>query len=282
MKKETDEIPVTVTGDSGRSNSEQGHPFFVLDLDGTLLTDDKMVSRQDREALAALRRAGCVNVIATGRSSDSFYKAMVAGDCLVGENRLAVDYVLFSTGAGIMKFPICEQGEKSSLQSMEIIDKISLKSQLVKQITATLDELAVNYMVQRAIPDTAYFFYRFHDRGENDNCDFQNRLKLYKNYAAEWTEEQKRQFGDATQILCILPPGNESFGAKISSTIEKLYSDCHVVTATSPLDRKSIWLEIFPASVSKSQGMERIAAMLGIAVPLYGAVGWDSIKNSCG
>ncbi len=50
--------------------------MFVVDFDGTLLRDDKSISRTDRDAMARLRQRGVITVIATGRSLYSFKKMM--------------------------------------------------------------------------------------------------------------------------------------------------------------------------------------------------------------
>ena len=84
-----------------------GKKLFVVDLDGTLLRDDKSLAGADRDALARLRDMGIVTAIATGRSNYSFQKITDDLGWNEPENLLPVDYVIFSTGAGIMDFPAC-------------------------------------------------------------------------------------------------------------------------------------------------------------------------------
>ena len=89
--------------------------MFITDLDGTLLRDDKRLADADISALEALGARGIPRIIATGRSWDSFREIMEKLG-LMGPGRvLPVDYVIFSTGAGIMAFPQADLIQQSSL-----------------------------------------------------------------------------------------------------------------------------------------------------------------------
>ena len=84
---------------------EMEKKLFLTDFDGTLLRDDKTISREDVRTLETLRQKEIVTVIATGRSVYSFEKALEDIGMFRGNRCLPVDYVIFSTGAGIMEFP---------------------------------------------------------------------------------------------------------------------------------------------------------------------------------
>jgi hydroxymethylpyrimidine pyrophosphatase-like HAD family hydrolase len=77
--------------------------FFITDFDGTLLKDDKTISCEDIKTLEILRQKKIFTAIATGRSAYSFGKALK--DIGMKDDALPIDYVIFSTGAGIMEFP---------------------------------------------------------------------------------------------------------------------------------------------------------------------------------
>ena len=68
--------------------------IVFTDLDGTLLNSDQHPGRRDLEMLHRLGEQGIVRVIVTGRNLFSLSK--VLGD------DFPVDYVIFSTGAGIL------------------------------------------------------------------------------------------------------------------------------------------------------------------------------------
>ncbi|MCK5164776.1 MAG: HAD hydrolase family protein, partial [Desulfobacula sp.] len=78
--------------------------LFITDFDGTLLKDDKTISHEDIKTFEILRQKKIVIAIATGRSVYSFEKALKVIDMGKGGKQLPVDYVIFSTGAGIMEF----------------------------------------------------------------------------------------------------------------------------------------------------------------------------------
>ena len=70
--------------------------MVVTDLDGTLIRSDRTFADDDLEALRVLGSEGIVRVIATGRS---LYSAR-----LVLDPEFPIDYLIFSTGAGILEW----------------------------------------------------------------------------------------------------------------------------------------------------------------------------------
>ena len=177
-------------------------------------------------------------VIATGRSIFSF-------NTVVGSD-LPVDFIIFSTGAGVCHF-----------SSGKLVRKISLEAGEVKRVTEVLLAARLDFMIHRPIPDNHHFSYVAVNAG---NTDFEHRISLYEPYAVEM-KESADGFGPATQLLAVLPPSPNM--AVLDELREKL-SDFNVIQTTSPLDGKSTWIEIFPASVSKSQTAEWLATELNV------------------
>jgi len=232
--------------------------LFITDLDGTLLTDGKTFNVRDLDALQKLRDLGYAVAIATGRSDYSFYRlikslGMYGSDCCP-----AVDYVLFSTGAGIINYP-----EESLLRS------VSLSAGDVATIVDYLEVSRLDYMVHRTVPDTHQFFYRQHSA---HNPDFSRRLDIYSEYATAIAESSLPQPQGATEVLCIVPG---SKGEELTNKIAAQFHQFSVIRATSPLDGESSWIEIFDPKVSKSQGVAWLAQSLGIAQENTCAVGND-------
>ena len=60
-----------------------------------------------------------------------------------------IDYVIFSTGAGIMEFP-----------SGRLIYKKAIDHFDIQKVTTCFDECRIDYMVHKAIPDTCLFIYK--------------------------------------------------------------------------------------------------------------------------
>lgn len=212
--------------------------LFITDFDGTLLRSDRRFAKSDLEALHRLEKLHIIRVIATGRSIFSFNT--------VANSALPIDYVIFSTGAGVIHFP-----------SRQIVRKVSLEDQEVRRATEVLVAANLDFMVHRPIPENHRFAYYASNSG---NSDFETRISLYKSYAFPM-DSIREDFGPATQLLAVLPPSQNKM---ILNDIRQKLSDFNVIQTTSPLDGKSTWIEIFPATVSKSQTAQWLATELGI------------------
>jgi Cof subfamily protein (haloacid dehalogenase superfamily) len=210
------------------SDWRKGEPprgLFVCDFDGTLLRSDRSFSDADLEALKQLDALGIVRVIATGRSIYSLNTVSIS--------ELPVDFIIFSSGAGVIQHP-----------DGQIIRKVSLEAQEVNRAIAILRADDLDFMVHRPIPDNHVFGYF---ESTPANADFRRRIDLYSQFAFP-LEEVSDGFGAATQLLAILPPAGSP---QIIETIRKKLPGFNIIQTTSPLDGRSIWIEIFPATVSK-------------------------------
>ncbi len=223
--------------------------LFVTDLDGTLLRSDRTFAAAD---LAALRRLGerrVVRVLATGRSLFSFDKVRTPD--------LPLDYLVFSTGAGLAELP-----------SGRIVRAESLDPAEVRRACEILRAIGLDFMVQRPIPDTHAF--GFHASGR-PNPDFDRRIALYAQFAFP-LDGDAAGFGPATQLVAIVPPEGSP---EALPEVRRLLPELTVIRSTSPLDGRSTWIEVFPATVSKSRTTAWLAARLGIAQARTVSVGND-------
>ncbi len=211
---------------SDRSKGEPPSGLFVCDFDGTLLRSDRSFSNADLKALKPLDELGIVRVIATGRSIYSLNTVSIS--------ELPVDFIIFSSGAGVIQHP-----------AGHIIRKVSLEAHEVSRAIEILQAGDLDFMVHRPIPDNHIFGY-FESTPANE--DFKRRIHLYSQFAFP-LDEASDGFGPATQLLAILPPGDCQ---PVLDNIRKKLPDFNVIQTTSPLDGQSIWIEVFPTSVSKS------------------------------
>ncbi len=232
-----------------------GGKLFITDFDGTLLKDDKTISQEDIRTLEILRQKKILTAIATGRSVYSFEKALK--NIGMADDFLPIDYVMFSTGAGIMEFP-----------GGRVIYQKDLPSYDIRKITDYLDHEKFDYMVHKSIPDTQYFLYKSHGK---DNPDFYARLALYKEYALPLNDGHCHE-DPATEILAIIP-GRVNMDSL--EMIKKDLSGFSVIHATSPLDHKSSWIEIFHKNVSKSKAASWLIKRLGLSRQNVISVGND-------
>jgi Cof subfamily protein (haloacid dehalogenase superfamily) len=199
--------------------------LFVCDFDGTLLRSDRSFSKADLEALKQLDEFGIVRVIATGRSIYSLKTVPIS--------ELPVDFIIFSSGAGVTHHP-----------GGQIIRKVSLEADEVSRAIAILQADELDFMVHRSIPDNHEFGYF---ESTPANADFKRRIDLYSQFAFP-LDDVCDGFGTATQLLAILPPAGS---LQVLETIRKKLPGFNIIQTTSPLDGQSIWIEIFPATVSK-------------------------------
>jgi HAD superfamily hydrolase (TIGR01484 family) len=221
--------------------------IVVTDLDGTLLNHRRVVSEPDLRTLRGLRAAGVVRAIATGRSPYSFRRVL--------DTSLPVDYLLFSSGAGIMDW-----------QRQHWIQTWRLNAAEVGRISAIFEEEEVNYMIHDPIPENHRFVYR---ELRSEDTDFRRRCEIYERHCAP-LPGPPFAFRPACQVIGILPPDLERF-----HRLRARLSEFSVVRATSPLDGHNLWMEIFPRGVSKSSGSKWLIAHLGITPERTFALGND-------
>lgn len=232
--------------------------LFVTDLDGTLLNDHRKISPDNFTALTQLRSMGCRTAVATGRSNYSLHRLLTSTNFLPGKNSsIPIDYIIFSTGAGIMS------ADRTILQSA------ALAPEAVREIVEALESFGVDYMVHRPVPHTREFLYRYHGQ---DNPDFQARLRMYRKYGRPLTSRGFAQLEGATEVLCILDAGR---ARKLAPAIAARLPHYSVIPATSPLDHKSVWVEIFAPTVSKSKALIWLTRELRIQAKNVCAVGND-------
>lgn len=232
--------------------------LFITDLDGTLLNGQRRIPADHWSSLVDLRQKGCVVAAATGRSIHSWRLLVQRLGLAADDVRQLLDYVVVSTGAGILE-----------TSNGRLLRALHLELDQVEAAVSLLDRLKLDYMVHRAIPDTAQFLYCQHS---GENPDFARRLQLYSTYAHPYAGEKLQEYGAVTQILVIVPGTG---GHEMAARLAELLPLCSVVKATSPLDGESMWIEIFHRQVSKSGAAAWLAAHCGLAREEVCAVGND-------
>ena len=222
--------------------------LVVTDLDGTLLDSASRLSDVNRRTLETLGRSGVVRAVATGRS---LYSAR-----LVMREDFPVDYLAFSSGAGIVSWP-----------DGRLLRSPAMGSRLVSRLVARLRGLALDFMVQHAAPDS----HRFHFvRSSRQNVDFDHRIERYRRFARPLHDGVPVEVR-VSQFVVIEPPGTDSH----RELLDREFGDVHVVRTTSPLDHASTWIELFPDGVSKAHASDWIRERHAIDAARTVAVGND-------
>jgi len=221
----------------GRKNMNSRLKIVFTDLDRTLLRDDQTVSKRDYYSMERLGELGIIRVIATGRSPFSLRKVI--------PKTFPIDYVIFSSGAGIYDW-----------RSQEIIRQHHLSLRHVIPVIDVLIEHNADFMVHSPIPDNHLFY--FHGDGLN-NSDFHQRIELYGEYALPLLIPLKMR--ETCQIIAIFP---ENGYGKYLDILDRL-TGVNIIRTTSPLDHRSHWMEIFPEKVSKATAAEWLSEELNIS-----------------
>ncbi len=224
--------------------------LFITDFDGTLLRSDRTLSDNDLKALNDLPEHNVIRAVATGRSFYSFMNSPGAD--------LPVDYIIFSTGAGVATHP-----------AGNIVRKINLASNAVERAIKFFVQSNFDFMVHQPVPDNHMLVYQ---RTSRHNPDFESRLAGYKQFSTPLIIEDADRFGPAAQLLAVVP---ENETAAALAVVRKALPDFSIIHSTSPMDGQSTWLEIFHPEVSKSQAAAWLASELKIMVKDTMAIGND-------
>ena len=220
--------------------------LIITDLDGTLLDSHGRISEMDRQTLERLGEEGYCRVAATGRNLYTAHRVMEAA--------FPIEYLVFSSGAGTVDW-----------QSGKLLRSLLLSAKEVRVACAVFEALALDYFVHDAIPDNHHLRYRLRDKG---NADFCRRLGFYRDTARELNLAERAQ--QATQLLSITDRGPE-----LVRTVAQQLPQLKVIRATSPLDKQSLWIEVFAAGVSKANGCQLLREELGLQDTAVFAIGND-------
>lgn len=213
--------------------------MVVTDLDGTLLQTDHTISETDLNTLIKLGRQGICRVAATGRNLFKV-KQVLSVDS-------PFDYVIFSLGAGIVRW-----------KTQELIRKVSLPVPEATALTRFLIEERHNFKAALNIPENHHFVW-----WKSNDCDELNRyIEHYKEFVAPELIVPGRDI-HASQILVFLPNNEETF-KNLKNKILYKFPHFSVIRSTSPVNSDYIWMEILPNGISKANGVEEICKITGI------------------
>jgi len=219
--------------------------MVLVDLDGTLLNDQKEIGDNDFRSLQILGDSGIVRVFATGRNLYSVGN-ILSDDC-------PYDYLIFSSGAGILEW-----------NSKKLLFNSSIPKSEVLEIEKQLKILDLNFSIHFPIPENHKYYYH---KANSSAKDFDKRNEIYNNF--RYPLNGFYPLDSASQFLIII---NEE------SEIEAITNCIHgfnIIRATSPIDGKSVWIEIFAENVSKASGADFLCNMLNIPRHKTLAIGND-------
>ena len=112
--------------------------MVVTDLDGTLFQKDHRISERNYQTLLDLGNRGIVRVIATGRHLVSARKVLSLD--------FPIDFLLFSSGAGILAWP-----------EQRLLFSASMNREEVSLAFDALSRRSLDFMVHRPVPENHHF-----------------------------------------------------------------------------------------------------------------------------
>ena len=115
--------------------------LFITDLDGTLLSSDGTFLQKDLDALESLTRCGVKTAVATGRSLYSFIHSPGVD--------LPVDYIIFTTGAGVVTQP-----------EHKLLYKKNIFPEMVEQALKFMKNSMLDFMLHHPVPENHKYVYR--------------------------------------------------------------------------------------------------------------------------
>jgi hypothetical protein len=223
--------------------------IIFSDIDGTLLNSQRKISDRNLKAIEKIKKNNCKLVLATGRNLFSTQKVIF--------DELDIDYLIFSTGVAISDF-----------KTKKIISSYTIDNNDTFKISKKLLELNLNFFVHFPAPENHHYYYHC----SRYDKDFQERFELYKKFSNELADMPK-DF-KASQFVIVLPY-DFSYFERIKNKIKSEFGHLSYIRATSPLDHKHIWLEIYPNNVSKGNAIKELCEYLNVDLSVTMSIGND-------
>ena len=212
--------------------------LVLTDLDGTFLNPTGGIDEANIKALEKLHKYDVASAVCTGRTLNSA-REVVPHD-------LPFDYLIFSSGAGIVDF-----------SNDKILCSHSLVFEEIQSLTDFFKSKNLDFSVHFPIPNNHYFYWF---SGSEKSPDLISRLHYLKEFAKEGNEETISRMKAATQFLVIISDEYLSLLDEAKSKFKHL----SFVRATSPITPNYTWIEVFPDKTSKGTGAEWLCRYLGL------------------
>lgn len=219
--------------------------LLATDLDGTLELTSGALKSSERALLHQAGQKGLTRVLLTGRNRYSLDQLIKKQD--------PFDFICFSSGAGILNWPEGRLLKESSLGQKETAD-----------LREYLRSEGYSFFQLAPLPKNHYFTF---NRGTHPPEDFFRRLKKYRSW------EDSVPSISPSQFLLILHSERER--KDLIKILKRRLPSLSFICATSPMDGKTPWLEIFPGGVDKGSALAWLCRQNNIKQEETAALGND-------
>lgn len=226
--------------------------LLASDFDGTI---SNLKGEINPESIKLLKNTqnNVVKAVITGRSIFTARRVMDAN--------FPIDYLVFSTGAGIINW-----------QTGEIILEKYLSREQAGKISSLLIEDNYDFFIHKEIPENHEGYY-YKNNNNNDNHDFNDRVNFFQERYEQFSNFSDIPGHKFTQFVVIV---SESPSYNLLDKFQKIFgADFSVIMTTSPWNHTSAWLEIFPKDTDKGKALNYLSDILKIEKENIMAVGND-------
>ncbi len=251
--------------------SDKPQGFIFTDFDGTLFNHKRFITDDNYTALETARTAGYLTAINTGRSLFSFKRAAAKLEKPISDY---IDFLIFSSGVGVLRLCDDKLEETENLMAADAFEAAGL-----------FFKHGIDFMLQKEVPHNHHFV---HVKSNGSvNPDFYRRIKIYEDFAEGLSPKEEESDLDSIEKVCyegvsqlvgIIPPSikdDEKYASELIEYLRYRLSSCSIVRTTSPIDHKSLWVEIFSPDVSKAKTAARLAERHGLNAETSLAIGND-------
>ena len=227
--------------------------LIFCDLDETLIAHGEPLSAANAAAAAELARRGIGVVAASGRSLPMLRK--------VAAPEFPLCCAIVSTGVGIVAWP---EGE--------LLRRCELTAAQAAEAVCFLAESGADFLAFSRLPESRIIGCHTVSAPGGIREDYHRRL--LRHYSAETREIPSGwDGGDGLgQLLAVYGAEEETEAAAVAAELRR--RGFAVARATSPIDGRSIWIEVFAAGVGKAAAAAWVAERFAPGAPRY-ALGND-------
>jgi len=227
--------------------------LIFCDLDETLISSGRGLSASNADAVAELARRGVGVVPASGRSLPMLRKVIPP--------EVPLRCAVVSTGVGIVAWP-----------GGGILRRLELSPARAAEAVRLLAGAGADFLAFSRLPESRVLWRHAVGASGGGREDFYRRLLHH--YSAELREFPAEWDGGEGlgQLLAVYDAEEESAAVGIAETLRR--RGFSVARATSPVDGRSIWIEVFAAGVGKAAAAAWVAEHFAPGAPCY-ALGND-------